>query len=30
VNRGKFQEDSLVSFSFGATETGWRLDKLVH
>jgi|ERR1700733_23020 len=30
VNRGKFQEDSLVSFLFRSTADGWRLEKLVH
>jgi hypothetical protein len=30
VNKGKFKEDSLVSFMFSATEKGWKLEKLVH
>jgi hypothetical protein len=30
VNRGKFQEDSAVSFQFASSEAGWRLEKLVH
>ena len=30
VNKGKFQEDSLVTFLFRPTDNGWRLDKLVH
>jgi hypothetical protein len=30
VNRGKFQEDSLVTFQFASSDAGWRLEKLVH